>query len=511
LSKYLIGVDIGTSGCKVVIFNENLESKSSAYESYLVNIPKPGWMEVDPNKVLFSFCKAIRLALNNIEKIGKYDSFYLSFSVIGNSLVISDKNGEILYPCILSQDLRSKNYLPIIREIIDEEEIVKITGRFLHTKSQLPRILWVKKNLANIIDKNTLFLDFQSWLMLKLGFKPVTDYSLAAGSMLFDIYKKDWSKTLLNYTNLHQESLPVCFQAGTYVGKLSNTTLTMLGFPISSEVKLFIGAFDQMCNTVGGGAIKERDFICSSGTLEVVTIVLPSSISESSIRENKIFIVPGAISNQFVTMVTIWNAGNALSWFCNNFAKQEIKEAKKKNIHIFDLLLEKKINNHSIIFLPHLSGSSTLWLDPSSRGAFLGLTCAADVYTIANSIIEGITFELKEGLEKYKLSIGNLSNIFKVIGGGSKSKVWLQLKADILNKEVVSLDFDEVGCIGAAILAGYGSGIFSNFEEGILKSCKIKEHFYPSERNSFLQSKYEIYKKIYPSLKEINYQLSELE
>ena len=510
MPRYLIGIDIGTSGCKAMIFDCNLNIASYAYNSYPLIVPKPGWVELDPDNIWSLLCKTIKSAISKIEKLNNNDSFSISFSVIGNSLVLCKDNGDILYPCILSQDLRSKNILENLKKDFEEDQLFNITGGFLHTKSQLPRIIWAKRNLTNL-NTHSLFLDFQSWLFIKLKLGAITDYSLASGSMLFDIYKKTWSEELLEYAGLNVNSLPCCLQSATYVGKLKTDVIKELGLPNHSDVNVYVGAFDQICNAIGSGTVMDGDFVCSSGTLEVITIIIPKSISAQVLKEMKAFVVPSAIKEQFVTVITIWNSGSALDWFCKNFAKREIAQAKRGKNHILDFLLEREKGNHSILFLPHLSGSSTLYLNPESRGAFLGLTYAADIYAVANAIIEGITFEIKENLDKYEYFDFQLKNTLKVVGGGAKSQKWSQMRADILEKEIVTLNISEVGALGAAIIAGYGNGIFEDIKKTAIKTCSIKNIYKPSEKKAFYKKKYAVYKKVYPSLKKVNQEISNLE
>jgi xylulokinase len=508
LSNYLIGVDIGTSGCKLVIFDENYQILSLAHEEYSVNSIKSGWVELEPKDVWGALCNAMRAAIKQIDTNLTDRNFYLSFSVLGDGLLLANKKGELLYPGILSSDFRSIAFADQITNDFGNDYIMKITGRAIHPMTVLPKILWAQHNLPDLINEDTIYHDFQSWLFTKLGVGPVTDYSNASGTLLYSLEKRTWFDELLAYAGLKTSNLPECVAPGTMVGTLKDSLLQELGFPAGSKVRLIVGAMDQQCNALGSGTVEPEDCIYSMGTVHCLNFILQPSADINSLIKIGSYKFPTTIPGQFSAVTLLFNGGGSLKWFCQNFARKEKEEAEQINSNIYNFILHSEPRTKSIFYLPHLSGSGTPWMNPLSRGAFLGLTLAADVPSMANAIIEGVGFELKENLSKLE-ELNIFVRNFKVIGGGSKSDKWLQLISDILNQKVIRLANNEAGCLGAAILAGYGGQLYNDLKSISKKAINIDKIFEPSEKVELYQKKFEIYQKIYPIIKDLNYSIAE--
>ena len=209
-------------------------------------------------------------------------------------------------------------------------------------------------------------------------------------------------------------------------------------------------------------------------------------------------------------MAFLWTGGGSLKWFRNNFCNEEMVIAQKQNINAYDLIEGDERPISDVFFIPHLAGSGTPWWDSLSRGAFLGLNLASTKAKMIDAVMEGVTFNLNislEDLEKLGLKKGD----FAVIGGGSKSEKWNQLKANILQRKVVSMAHKEGGALGASILGGYGAGIFDSLTDTSLRMAKVEKTYYPQKEKIVKYiKKYEIFKEIYPSLKNINHKISKL-
>ncbi len=507
MPDYFVGVDIGTSGCKVGVFDESYHCVCLVREGYTVDSPKPGWVELDPNVVWESFRKCLHAALKTLSLVPSKSRFAMSFSVLGDGLIVTDKSGRPLYSGILSSDIRSVDYAKQIEDDLGNDLLSRITGRASHPMTVLPRILWAKSKLLRNKPTGIVFQDFHSWLFTRLGVGPITDYSIASGSLLFDLSTKDWSDQLLAYAEVGKDSLPQVVEAGTVAGVLREPVLAELGFPPGCEVTLVTGAMDQWCNLLGSGSVNQGDCTCSMGTVECVAIILHPSVETDALIKLGMYKAPGVRRDQFVTHALLWNGGGSLGWFCENFAKQEKMTAEKTGVSVYDIVVNPEPKAHGVFFLPHLSGSGTPWMDPLSKGAILGLTLATDVVSLANAIIEGVTFEIKENIVRLE-NLGVPIKSLKVVGGGSKSDKWLQLKADVLGKVVRRLAFGEAGCMGSAVLARKAMDPSADVAEIAENVVKIEREFEPSSMSEEYARKYEVYKRIYPTLRSLNHYIA---
>lgn len=505
--EYLVGVDVGTSGCKVAFFNSKLELLTASHKEYTVYSARSGWVELDTSKVWKAICEAVKEASSRVNV--KNSSCRISFSTVGEGLIICDKTGKAQYSAILSSDVRSSNYASKISKDLDEAQVYKITGRFPHPMVVLSKILWARDH-KDFRENEVLFLDFQSWLQCQLGFKPLTDFSTAGGSMMYDIDNKQWSQELLEYSSVKTAQLPEVGPAGTKIGELNSSIKSAIGLQDCDIASVYLGTMDQMCNALGSSVVAYGDSVCSIGTVMCITVVLDDFIDLDTLRNLRVPRVESAIENQYVTHILLWNGGGSLRWFRDNLAISAKVEAKRSNIDAYEIILGSESESNTIFFIPHLTGSGTPWMDPKSRGAFIGLTLASDNRAMANAVLEGVTFDLKLSIEQLETA-GLVIKELKTVGGGSHSSLWLQLIADILAVRVSKPIFNEAGCVGAAILSGYGAGIFPDLKQASQSFVRFEESLTPSTKADFYAKKYQIYKEIYPTLKKLNHKIYEME
>ena len=253
--QYLVGVDVGTSSCKVAMFDETFELKSFAQCGYALNAPRPGWIEFDSLQIWNALCESVRAALSRLEVDLIAHSFCVAFSVFGEGLIITDDGGRPVYPGILSSDVRSAGIADRMDREIGRDVLFERTGRFPHPMSVVTKIIWARECLPRVVNRRTRFLDVASWLFNRLGAGWVTDHSIASGTMLFDIDPLAWAPDLLAYAGIGAEVLPASVQAGTSLGSPSDEAAKALGFPAAANVSLVVGAMDQMCNAVGTGTV----------------------------------------------------------------------------------------------------------------------------------------------------------------------------------------------------------------------------------------------------------------
>ena len=503
---HLIGIDIGTTGLKVILYDIEGKIIKECYEEYPVITPRSGWVELDPKKVWKVFKKNLYKVVNKFPET----DFAMSFSVLGDAVIPLNRDGEVIYPAILSSDVRSVDYVKKIDDYFGSRKVFDFAGRWAHTMCPLTKILWLKDNMPDIFKNSYKFLDYLAWINHKLGFQPVTDYSSASASLYFDINQKDYADDVLKWADISKKQLPEIKKSGIFLGALSGHMAEQLGFQKDAKVKVSLGAMDQQCNALGTGTVNPGKISCSTGTVECATIILQDSISNDDLYSRHLLKISTAVPGQFANMAFLWTGGGSLKWFRNNFCTEEIVLAQKQNINAYNLIEGDERPISDIFFLPHLAGSGTPWWDSFSKGAFLGLSLATTKAKMIDAVMEGVTFNLNISLENLE-ELGLKKGDFAVVGGGSKSEKWNQLKANILQRKVVSMAHKEGGALGASILAGYGAGIFTSLKDTSLQMAKIEKTYYPQDKKTAKYArKYEIFKEIYSSLRDINHQISQL-
>lgn len=494
-----MGVDIGTTCVKAVIYKLNGGVVTSSHREYFQENIKEGWLELNPEEVW----KSVREVIRDCNAKNIYSEIKaLAFSTLGESVTPIGVKGEILYNTILAADNRSVNESNWIAEKMGNRYLKDITGQVCHPRTCASKVLWLKHNLPEVFQKARWFLGWQGLVCLKLGFMPFTDYSSASRTMMFDISSKKWSQELLSVIGVVKNNLAMPRPAGTVIGDIPKPICDELGF--KSEVKLILGGFDQTCTSLGAGIISTNKSSLGLGTVACLSVIYNHNtcwkINKSTMNYP---VIPYACKDMYMTTASTLG-GRLLGWFRDNFSKWECQQAEETGENVYNLILKDiTFCPTKLFFLPYFTGSGTAWADPLARGSLIGLTIQNTRQDVIKAILEGVIYEIKLNLyhlQNFGLEIENL----RVSGGGARSKIWLQLVADITGLKVSTLNTEESGCLGAAILAGVGVGIYESIPKAIEIIVKEKDSFVPDRiRNKLYQERFEIYYKIYSALKEL--------
>lgn len=495
----LMGLDIGTSGCKATIIDLDGNIKGQAYCEYSLVSNKQGFAEIDPELVWKSVKKVI---INSVLQYQCNDILAISVSSFGEAAVPVNHNGEILHNSIMYIDTRGQKEADYIREKLGYEKVLAITGVSVHPMYTINKIMWFMKHMPEVYNNTWKFMLFADFILFKLGARPHTDYSLAARTMAFDVIGKKWSNEILECTGVEEDKLSEPVQSGTVVGEISNGIAKELGLP--ENVILVAGGHDQPCAALGAGVIKSNSAVDGLGTTECITPAFDRPIISNVMAKNNFACVPHVIKDKYVTYAFTFTSGSILKWYRNNFGAAYIEEAKKCNINPYEFLIRKAAKEPSDIFvLPHFAGAATPYMDTEAKGAVIGLNIDTKPEDIIRAILEGITFEIMVNMECLEES-GIRTNELRVVGGLAKSDSFLQLKADMMGKRITTLHISEAGTLGVAILAGTASGAYKTVEDAVRKLVKKKKEFYPDDKlHEIYMEKYIKYKRIYPAVKSI--------
>ncbi len=501
--SYLLGLDVGTTGCKAIVLDPEGEVKSYGFQEYEVVYPKIQWAEQSPETVWNSVKKVVKEA---IEKANVKMIKAIGLSVQGDAIIPVDKNIEPLYPAILGMDYRSNKEAEECSEVFGDRYLFEKTGMRPHPMNSLTKILWLKRHKRDVYNKTYKFMTYADFILAKLGVDskdPVIDFTMASRTMAFDLKKREWSQEILSKLDIDESLFSRPLPSGRIVGEISAKLADELN--IDRGTLLVTGGHDQTCAGIGAGLVKEGISLDSHGSAEVISTALNKPYLNELMYESYYPCYIHAKENMYFTFALLHVSGIIFRWYRDNFAFEEIKIAKNQGRDPYDLITERLSREPSCLFvLPHFNGSGTPYCDLTSKGAILGLNLKVDKYDIAKAIMEGLTYELKINIERMKLCGIDLGEV-RCVGGASKSSFWLQLKADILDMPIYTLKVKESACLGSAILAGYAVGIYNSIEEGVERAVKIDKEYIPDgDMSKIYKEKYNIYREIYHILKPLN-------
>ncbi len=499
----LLGLDIGTTGTKAIVFNLEGDIISQAYREYPLIYPQPGWIELDSVMVWEKVKEAIREAAAGVDT----DPIRaLSVSTQGEAFVPISKNGEILDNSIVTFDNRATKIAERLGEKLDKMRIFEITGMPLSGVHTLNKVIWLRENKPEVYNNTWKFLCYEDFAFYKMGLAPAIDYSLAARTMAFDVRKKEWSPEMLKIAEVDVSLFPEAKPSGEVVGKLSDSVAYELGLP--KGVRAVTGGHDQPCGALGSGVIEESVAMDAMGTVDCITAALNKPVFSKEMLKNNHACYPHVVRDMYITLVFNFTGGSLLRWFRDTLAYEEVEEAKRTGKDVYDIITGKiKDGPSNLYILPHFTMTGTPYMDPDSKGAIMGLTLASDKADIIKAILEGITYEMKLNLE-YLEQGGVKVEQLRAIGGGARSEKWLQLKADMFGRPIVSLNISEAACLGTVLLAGTAIGEYSSVSEAVDQVVKIKEIFEPDpEKKRIYDEKFRIYAEIYPTIKDLNHSI----
>ncbi len=469
----LLGIDIGTTGCKAAVFSEAGDQLAIAYQEYDHQHPKPGWAELNSFDV-WNKTKLVIKLISQDKGVGGIKA--LSVSSLGEAVVPVTKNRDILGPSLLNYCQRGQEYYEKLAAGISSEELYEVTGTTLGTHFTWAKLMWIKNHNPDIYHQADYFLPWTSFISFMLGADPFVDYSLVNRTQLFDINKSAWSEQLLEITGIDINKLPIPVQAGCVIGEINKNMADELGLP--PGLPIIIGTHDQCANAVGCGVINSGQAMLGLGTFTCAMPVFDEKFDSAWMISKGINTEQHAIPGQYVSFI-FNQGGSVVKWYRDTFARYEHQLALENDLDIYQQLFAE-IPNHpsNQIVLPYLSTTGLPDFSAQTSGVLTGLRLTTNRGEILKGIIEGIILDLKVTVDFLAAAGFNIKEFISV-GGGSRSNTWLQVCADILGRKMVRPKVIESGTLGSAIIAGVGSGIFSDYESAVNAMVKMDEAFMP--------------------------------
>lgn len=490
----LAGLDIGTTGCKVTVYDDEGKFKFRSYKDYPVS-RNTGEHEVNAETIW----ESVQTVLTEMGRQFK-DIRAMGITSFGETCVLLDEDDKSLRPAMLYTDPRGTDECRELVEKIGKARLRFITGLNPHSMYSLPKIMWIKKHYPEQYERTKHIFMIEDYVVYMLTGETVIDYSLAARTMGFDIRKMQWSEEIFQAAGLDMKLFSNPVIGGTSAGKVRQEISEKMG--LSPELLILPAGHDQVTAAVGAGIFEKDTAVDGAGTVECITPVYEGIPSEKDMYEGNYAIVPYVIPGKYVTYAFSFTGGALISWYIHNLAKGEAIAASEQSKTVYDVL-EKDMKDEptGILVLPHFAGAATPYMDEGAKGAVIGLTVehtAADLY---RAMMEGVVYEMRLNIE-YLERAGICPKSLRAAGGGTASKVWMQMKADILGLPFAVLDTAEAGAAGCAMLAGISAGIYSDLTAASECFIQEKEVYYPRKRQHEAYEKYyEKYRRLYQSVR----------
>ncbi len=499
----LMGIDVGTTGCKVVAFAETGAVLAQASREYPLLSPQPGWYELDPNQVWDYVCDCLR-AVN--AQIRQDPATALAISSQGEAMILLDRAGRALANSPISSDMRNSKQTAALAAALGAERIYEITGQPMGTIYTVPKLLWWRENEPELFAQSWKFLCYVDFVALRLGVEPVIDYSMAARTLAFDVNSLDWSDELLAAGGIRRQQMAETQPSGTVIGEIPPQLASELGF--SGGVKVVTGGHDQPCGALGAGVLEPGRAMLSIGTTEALVAVTDKPRLE--MLDYHVSCYPHAAPDTFIALSGNQTGGRLLRWYRDELAAAERAVAAQDQRDVYDVIVEQVDDAPgSLLLLPYFVGSGTLFDDPSATGALIGLSFDSKRKDIVRAMLEGLTFEQALSLRRLN-EIGVEIRQLTAVGGGARSARWMQIKSDITNLPVSILHTTEAASLGVAMLAGWATGVYANLAEAAAQLIKTRQTFYPNQaRVPHYQRQLSIFADLYAALRPIYQAMAE--
>lgn len=505
---YLIGIDIGTSGTKTVLFEENGNPLASHTGDYPLYQPQNGYAEQEPSDWWNATVEGIKSVL---DKTGINPSNISGIGLSGqmHGLVMLDGDGFVLRRSIIWCDQRTTAECDEITSRIGKERLIEITANPALTGFTASKIIWVRNNEPEIYEKCSHILLPKDYIRYMLTGEFATEVSDASGMQLLDIPKRNWSSEVLSKLSIDKSLLGKVYESPEITGQISAKAAFITGLKEGTPV--VGGAGDNAAAAVGTGVVTDGSAFTTIGTSGVVF----AHTSKLSIdMAGRVHTFCCAVPDAWHVMGVTQAAGLSRQWFVDNFCEIDKEKAKQEKISVYDLIDEyakaSPVGSNRLIYLPYLMGERTPHLDANARGVFFGLSAMHKKGDLARAVMEGIAFSLADCMGILsEMGVNPLEML--ACGGGANSSLLRQMLADLYGCPVKTVKSKEGPALGVALLAGVGTGIYKSVPEACEAVIEYGQAQKPDNKTAKLyENYYSLYKRIYPALKNEFLELSKL-
>lgn len=497
--NYLVGIDIGTSATKTVLFDEKGNMIASSSKEYPLYQPQNGWAEQKPEE----WKDAVLESLADVMKKSGVDKDAvkgIGLSGQMHGLVMLDEAGEVIRPSIIWCDQRTGAEVEDMLQIMPRERWIELTANPPLTGWTAAKILWVKKNEPENYSRCKHILLPKDYIRYVLTGVFATEVSDASGMQLLDVKNRCWSDEVLEKLDIDKSYLGKVYESCEVTGYISEEIAESVG--LSTKTAVVGGAGDNAGAAVGTGIVRDNTAFTTIGTSGVV---FAHSSNYAVDLQGRVHTCCSCVPGQWHLMGVTQGAGLSLKWFKDNFCQDYMLEAEKQGVDVYDLInrdiAERKVGSDKLVYLPYLMGERTPHLDPDCRGVFFGLSAIHTKADMLRAIMEGVSFSLNDCNDILK-DLGIEVDKMMACGGGGKSPIWRQMLADMYHCTVGTIKQGEGPALGVAILAAVGVGIYDSVEQACDEIIVMNNSYEPIEENSVkYDALHEVYKEVYVQLK----------
>ena len=506
--KYVLGIDLGTSGTKTVLFDQNGGVICSATVEYPLYQPQNGWAEQDPADWFNAAVSTIQTVLTK-SGVSRDDVISLGISGQMHGLVMLDEQNQVIRRSIIWADQRTAKECEEITEKVGYDNLIRITANPALTGFTLSKLMWVRKHEPENYAKCRHILLPKDYVRFMLTGDFATEVSDASGMQMLDVPNRCWSKELLSFLDIDPALLPKVYESCEVTGHISAEGARLTG--LSEKTLVVGGAGDNAAAAVGTGVVEDGKAFTTIGTSGVVFAHTDHLAIDPKGRVHTFCCaVPGA----WHVMGVVQAAGLSLKWFRDNFCAAEMATAQAMGVDAYELTNQEAakspIGANKLLYAPYLMGERTPHLDADCRGMFFGLSAMHQRRDLLRAVMEGVTYALNDCMSILR-GMGVAPETMLACGGGGKSPLWRQMLADVMNCPVATTVNTEGPALGVAILAGVGAGLYSSVPEACRAMIHVNPAQAPIEENVPKYAKvYEIYKKLYSANQSLFRELSTL-
>lgn len=499
MKPYLLGIDIGTSACKVAVFDRCGQVKASASEDYSVYYPQEGWAEQNPEEWWKAVCLSVREALKKGE-INPEEIAGIGIDGQSWSAIAVDKDGEVLANTPIWMDTRAAGICDELNEKAGAGNIFELSGNSLQPAYTTAKIIWYQRNMPELYERTDKILQSNSYIVYKLTGEMSQDLSQGYGLHCFDMHTGTWDEGMGEKLGIPASMLPKLYPCHEIVGKVTEKAAKECG--LAEGIPVAAGGLDAACGTLGAGVIRPGECQEQGGQAGGMSICMDTYKADERLILG-FHVVPGRWLLQGGTT----GGGGVMRWLQREFADYEREEGKrsgKSSLELFNEAAGKvPAGCDGMVFLPYMAGErSPIW-NPNAKGVYYGLDFSKTKGHFIRSAMEGVAFSLRHNLETAK-EAGADVQVLKAMGGSANSLLWTQIKSDVTGKPVTVPSSDTATTLGAAILAGVGVGMYRDFEEAVNLTVQDKRFHEPEEKHREVYERaYQKYLKIYENLKEL--------
>ena len=479
------GLDIGTTGCKLTVFDENGAHLGKAYRDYPVRRAVSGH-EIDISAMMESVYTVIR------EMAEQYpDIAGIGVTSFGETFVMTNDAGEPLHNAMLYTDPRGAEECAELVEKLGADHIAEVTGLAPHEMYSIAKMMWIRKNRPEVYAAARRIHLIEDFVVWHLTNRAQIDYSLATRTMAFDIHSLTWSREVFDAAGIDIALMSDPVPTGTGAGTITSAAARRTG--LNDRCIIVSVSHDQVAAAVGAGAFDGSVAVDGAGTVECLTPIY-DKIPEIPVMARGFFsVVPYVVPGKYVAYAFSYTGGALIQWAMETFGKGETNESMEKAY--------EKDEPTGLLVLPHFAGAATPYMDTGSKGAILGLTVATTAADLYRACMEGVVYEMRLNYEALSGS-GIRFTRLNTTGGGAKSKLWMQMKADVLNLPITALKTVDAGTVGSAMLTGIAVGLFSDLSDAASHMVQERETYYPREEmHKKYMVIYERYKAVYNAVR----------